>query len=80
MSAAAGGLVGTVGYAFVTNVYATGAVNTTGYQSPYAGGAPLEIDDAHARTMPGITDVVKLPEGVGVIRVLGAFRAERDLG
>src|SRR5580700_7896213 len=36
-------------------------------QSPYAGGAPLDVDDARARKVPGVTDVVKLPEGVGVI-------------
>src|SRR5580704_17982000 len=36
-------------------------------QSPYPGGAPLTVDDKAARQVPGITDVVRLPEGVGVI-------------
>src|SRR5438132_3156312 len=36
-------------------------------QSPYFGGAPQTVDDAAARKMPGITDVVRLPDGVGVI-------------
>jgi isoquinoline 1-oxidoreductase beta subunit len=36
-------------------------------QSPYYGGAPVEVDEAAARQTPGITDVVKLPQGVAVI-------------
>ena len=50
-------------------------------QSPYAGGAPLEVDDARARKVPGVTDIVKLPEGVGVIAttVEAAFAAKRLL-
>jgi isoquinoline 1-oxidoreductase beta subunit len=36
-------------------------------QSPYPGGAPETVDDAAARKVPGITDVIRLPEGVGVI-------------
>src|SRR5437588_12664693 len=36
-------------------------------QSPYFGGAPQTIDDTAARKVPGITDVVKLPDGVRVI-------------
>src|SRR6266851_4239058 len=36
-------------------------------QSPYEAGAPDKIDDAKARQVPGILDVVKLPNGVGVI-------------
>src|SRR5580704_4611739 len=36
-------------------------------QSPYPGGAPVTVDDKAARQVPGITDVVRLPEGVGVI-------------
>jgi isoquinoline 1-oxidoreductase beta subunit len=34
---------------------------------PYSGGAPAAVDDAAARRVPGITDVVRLPEGVGVV-------------
>jgi isoquinoline 1-oxidoreductase beta subunit len=36
-------------------------------QSPYYGGAPATVDDAAARKVPGVTDVVRLPEGVGVV-------------
>jgi isoquinoline 1-oxidoreductase beta subunit len=36
-------------------------------QSPYEGGTPASIDDAAARAVPGITDVVPLPAGVGVV-------------
>src|SRR5215471_4494925 len=36
-------------------------------QSPYFGGAPETVDDSAARKVAGITDVVKLPDGVGVI-------------
>jgi isoquinoline 1-oxidoreductase subunit beta len=36
-------------------------------QAPYEGGAPATIDDAAARAVPGITDVVRLPAGVGVV-------------
>ena len=32
-----------------------------------SGGAPQTVDDAAARKVPGITDVVRLPDGVGVI-------------
>ena len=35
--------------------------------SPYVGGAPAAIDDATARAVPGVSDVVKLPAGVGVL-------------
>jgi isoquinoline 1-oxidoreductase beta subunit len=47
-------------------------------QSPYAGGAPLDVDDARARKVPGVTDIVKLPEGVGVVgtTVEGTQRAK----
>jgi isoquinoline 1-oxidoreductase beta subunit len=34
---------------------------------PYSGGAPQSVDDAAARRVPGITDVVRLPEGVAVL-------------
>jgi isoquinoline 1-oxidoreductase beta subunit len=44
-----------------------GMVYAAVLQSPYAGGAPLEVDETRARAVPGITDIVKLPEGVGVI-------------
>ncbi len=36
-------------------------------QCPYPWGSPQAVDDARARRVEGIIDVVKLPEGVGVI-------------
>jgi isoquinoline 1-oxidoreductase beta subunit len=44
-----------------------GMVYAAVLQSPYAGGAPLEVDETRARKVAGVTDIVKLPEGVGVI-------------
>ena len=35
--------------------------------SPYQGGAPVTVDDTRARQVAGVTDVVRLPGGVGVI-------------
>jgi len=66
---------------FGMDVQVPGMVYAAVLQSPYAGGTPLEVDDARARTMPGITDIVKLPEGVGVIgtTVEGTQAAKRSL-
>ncbi len=44
-----------------------GMVYAAVLQSPYPGGAPLTVDDTQARQVPGVTDIVKLPEGVGVV-------------
>jgi isoquinoline 1-oxidoreductase beta subunit len=49
------------------DVQVPGMVYAAVLQSPYAGGAPVTIDDARAKKVPGVTDIVKLPEGVGVI-------------
>ena len=49
------------------DVQVPGMVYAAVLQSPYPGGAPQTVDDAAARKVPGITDVVKLPDGVGVI-------------
>ncbi|HEY4404688.1 MAG TPA: molybdopterin cofactor-binding domain-containing protein [Xanthobacteraceae bacterium] len=49
------------------DVQVPGMVYAAVLQSPYPGGAPQAVDDAAARKVPGITDVVRLPEGVGVI-------------
>ena len=49
------------------DVQVPGMVYAAVLQSPYAGGAPLDVDDSRARKVPGVTDIVKLPEGVGVI-------------
>src|SRR5262249_19200638 len=36
-------------------------------QSPYEGGTPATIDDAQARAVPGVSDVIRLPAGVAVV-------------
>src|SRR5712691_8390610 len=51
----------------VQDVQVPGMVYAAVLQSPYFGGAPETIDDSAARKVPGISDVVKLPDGVGVI-------------
>jgi isoquinoline 1-oxidoreductase beta subunit len=49
-------------------------------QSPYEGGAPTAVDDVKARASPGVTHVVKLPEGVGVIGTsVEATQAAKEL-
>jgi isoquinoline 1-oxidoreductase beta subunit len=35
--------------------------------SPYEGGAPDTVDDAAARKVAGVTDVIRLPHGVGIV-------------
>jgi isoquinoline 1-oxidoreductase subunit beta len=56
---------GTAKYAM--DVEVPGMVYAAVLQSPYAGGAPLEVDSSRAEKVPGVTGIVKLPEGVGVI-------------
>ncbi len=47
---------------------------------PYFGGAPETVDDAAARRIPGITEVVRLPDGVGVVGTsFEATQAARNL-
>src|SRR5438477_439071 len=52
---------------YAMDVQVPGMVYAAVLQSPYFGGAPQTIDDAEARKVPGIIDVVKLPDGVGVV-------------
>src|SRR3984957_6499958 len=62
------------------DVQVPGMVYAAVLQSPYAGGAPLEVDDTRARKMPGVIDIVKLPEGVGVIgTTVEATQAAKNL-
>jgi len=60
-----GKVMGTAPYAM--DVQVPGMVYAAVLQSPYQGGAPVAVDDTRARQVSGITDVVKLPGGVGVI-------------
>jgi isoquinoline 1-oxidoreductase subunit beta len=52
---------------YAMDVQVPGMVYAAVLQSPYFGGAPQTVDDAAARKVAGITDVVRLPDGVGVI-------------
>src|SRR5882762_1477360 len=52
---------------YAQDVQVPGMVYAAVLQSPYFGGAPETVDDSAARKVPGISDVVKLPDGVGVI-------------
>ena len=52
---------------YAMDVQVPGMVYGAVLQSPYPGGAPETVDDARPAQVPGITDVVKLPEGVGVV-------------
>src|SRR6266550_7986815 len=52
---------------YAMDVQVPGMVYAAVLQSPYFGGAPQTVDDAEARKVPGIIDVVKLPDGVGVV-------------
>jgi isoquinoline 1-oxidoreductase beta subunit len=52
---------------YAQDVQVPGMVYAAVLQSPYFGGAPETVDDSAARKVPGVTDVVKLPDGVGVI-------------
>ena len=44
-----------------------GMVYAAVLQSPYEGGTPATIDDSAARAVAGVTDVIRLPAGVGVV-------------
>jgi isoquinoline 1-oxidoreductase beta subunit len=52
---------------YAMDVRLPGMIYAAILQSPYEGGAPVTVDDAKARTVPGVQDVVKLPQGVAVI-------------
>ena len=49
------------------DVQVPGIVYAAVLQSPYPGGSPQTVDDAAARKVPGIINIVRLPEGVGVV-------------
>jgi len=58
-------VTGAVKYAIDAQV--PGMVYAAVLQSPYPGGKPETVDETRARQVVGITDIVKLPEGVGVV-------------
>ncbi|MEA2987594.1 MAG: isoquinoline 1-oxidoreductase subunit beta [Alphaproteobacteria bacterium] len=52
---------------YAMDVQVPGMVYAAVLQSPYPGGAPQTVDDTAARKVAGITDVLRLPDGVAVI-------------
>jgi isoquinoline 1-oxidoreductase beta subunit len=52
---------------YAMDVQVPGMVYAAVLQSAYPAGAPETVDEAAARKVPGITDVVRLPDGVAVI-------------
>jgi isoquinoline 1-oxidoreductase beta subunit len=52
---------------FGIDVQVPGMVYASVLRSPVEGEEPLEIDDAAARAVTGVTDIVRLPWGVGVV-------------
>src|SRR5271166_25519 len=64
------------------DVQVPGMVYAAVLQSPYPGGAPVQVEDTRARAVPAVTDIVKLPGGVGVIgtTVEGTQAAKNLLG
>jgi isoquinoline 1-oxidoreductase beta subunit len=62
------------------DVQVPGMVYAAVLHAPYQGGAPAAVDDAAARRVAGITDVVRLPEGVAVIgTTVEATQAAKNL-
>src|SRR6202035_4255227 len=49
------------------DVQVPGMVYAAVLHSPYEGGKPERVDDTAAREVPGITDVVRLPEAIAVV-------------
>jgi isoquinoline 1-oxidoreductase beta subunit len=49
------------------DVQVPGMVYAAVLQSPYPGGGPQTVDETRARQVKGVSDIVKLPEGVGVV-------------
>ena len=62
------------------DVQVPGMVYAAVLHVPYQGGAPVTVDDAAARRVSGITDVVRLPDGVGVVgTTVEATQAAKNL-
>jgi isoquinoline 1-oxidoreductase beta subunit len=58
-------VTGAVKYAIDAQV--PGMVYAAVLQSPYPGGSPLTVEEGRASQVAGVTDIVRLPEGVGVV-------------
>jgi isoquinoline 1-oxidoreductase subunit beta len=73
-----GKVTGTAKYGI--DVQVPGMVYAAVLHVPYPDGAPATVDDAMARQVPGITDVVRLPDGVGVVGLsVEATQAAKNL-
>ncbi|MEM7488069.1 MAG: molybdopterin cofactor-binding domain-containing protein, partial [Pseudomonadota bacterium] len=51
-------------------------------RAPFDGVGPADVDDAAARAIPGVMDVLTLPDGVAIVadRLETAFRVKAELG
>ena len=63
------------------NVWLSGMLYGAVLRAPVEGSGPDRIDDATARTTPGIVDIIRLPYGVGVVAqtLPAAFAAKQAL-
>jgi isoquinoline 1-oxidoreductase beta subunit len=52
---------------YAIDVQVPGMVYAAVLQSPYPGGAPESVDETAARQVPGISEFVRLPEGIAVV-------------
>ena len=52
---------------YAIDVQVPGMVYAAVLQSPYPAGAPETVDETEARKVPGISELVRLPDGVAVI-------------
>jgi isoquinoline 1-oxidoreductase beta subunit len=63
---------------YAIDVHVPGMGYAAVLQSPYPGGVPQSVNEADIRTLSGITDVVRLPDGVGIVgKTLEATRAAK---
>ena len=63
---------------YAIDVQVSGMSYAAVLQSPYPGGAPQSVNEAEILKLPGITNVMRLPDGVGVIgATLEATRAAK---
>lgn len=66
---------------FAIDVQIPGMLYGAVLRSPVEGGAPDSVDDAAARAVPGVIDIVRLPYGIGVVASTpwAAFTAKNKL-
>ena len=66
---------------YAMDAQVAGMVFAAVLQCPWHGGAPDKVDDARTRAMAGVIDVVRLPNGVGVLAAtpVQAFAAKNAL-